>query len=51
MKEGSSQYDYYVSPKLLYEYTGFYFDEDIMNEQIWPLATLEAVIKNNYSIN
>ena len=32
MKEGSSQYDYYVSPKLLYEYTGFYFDEDIMDE-------------------
>ena len=32
MKEGSSQYDYYVSPKLLYEYTGFYFDEDIIEE-------------------
>ena len=32
MKEGSSQYDYYVSPKLLYEFTGFYFDDDILDE-------------------
>lgn len=32
MKSGSSQYDYYVSPKLLYEYTGFYFDDDIIDE-------------------
>ena len=31
-KEGVSQYDYYISPKLLYEYTGFYFDEDIIEE-------------------
>ena len=22
-KEGSSQYDFYISPKLFYEYTGF----------------------------
>ena len=29
-KEGSSQYDFYVSPKLLYEYTGFYFDDDLI---------------------
>lgn len=25
-KEGSSQYDFYISPKLFYEYTGYYFD-------------------------
>lgn len=31
-KEGSSQYDFYISPKLLYDYTGFYFDEDIIEE-------------------
>ena len=29
-KKESSQYDFYVSPKLLYEYTGFYFDDDII---------------------
>lgn len=29
-KEGSSQYDFYISPKLLYEFTGFYFDDDIL---------------------
>lgn len=28
-KEGSNQYDYYISPKLFYEYTGhLYKDED-----------------------
>ena len=27
-KEGSSQYDYYISPKLFWEYTGYvYIDE------------------------
>lgn len=25
---GSTQYDYYVSPKLLYEYIGFIYKED-----------------------
>ncbi|MCI6243957.1 MAG: hypothetical protein MR646_11865 [Agathobacter sp.] len=30
-KKGSSQYDFYVSPKLLYEFTGFYFDDDIIS--------------------
>ena len=29
-KKGSTQYDFYVSPKLLYEFTGFYFDDDIL---------------------
>lgn len=32
IKEGSSQYDFYISPKLLYEYTGFYFDDDLIEE-------------------
>ena len=31
-KKGSSQYDFYVSPKLLYDYTGFFFDDDLMND-------------------
>lgn len=31
-KKGSSQYDFYVSPKLLYDFTGFFFDEDLMEE-------------------
>lgn len=30
-KKGSSQYDFYVSPKLLYDFTGFFFDDDLMN--------------------
>ena len=29
-KKGSSQFDFYISPKLLYEFTGFYFDDDLM---------------------
>ena len=32
-KKGSSQYDFYVSPKLLYDFTGFFFDEDLMEEE------------------
>ena len=31
-KKGSSQYDFYVSPKLLYDFTGFFFDEDLVDE-------------------
>ena len=31
-KKGSSQYDFYVSPKLLYDFTGFFFDEDLMED-------------------
>ena len=27
-KEGSTQYDFYISPKLFYEYTGCYFDSN-----------------------
>ena len=30
-KKGSSQYDFYVSPKLLYDFTGFFFDDDLMD--------------------
>jgi len=29
-KDRSEKYDFYISPKLLYEYTGFYFDDDII---------------------
>lgn len=32
-KEGNSKYDYYISPKLFYEFTGFYFDEDISEDK------------------
>ena len=28
-KKGSSQYDFYISPKLLYDFTGFFFDDDL----------------------
>lgn len=31
-KKGSSQYDFYISPKLLYDFTGFFFDEDLQDE-------------------
>ena len=31
-KKGSSQYDFYISPKLLYDSTGFFFDDDLMDE-------------------
>ena len=31
-KMGSSQYDFYISPKLLYDFTGFFFDDDLMDE-------------------
>lgn len=27
-KEGSNQYDYYISPKLFYEYTGYVYKGD-----------------------
>ena len=26
-KEGSTQYDYYISPKLFYEHTGYVYNE------------------------
>lgn len=28
-KEGSSQYDFYISPKLFYEYTGFVYENSV----------------------
>lgn len=31
-KKGSSQYDFYISPKLLYDFTGFFFDEDLIED-------------------
>ena len=31
-KKGSSQYYFYISPKLLYDFTGFFFDDDLMDE-------------------
>lgn len=31
-KKGSSRYDFYISPKLLYDFTGFFFDDDLMDE-------------------
>lgn len=31
-KKGSSQYDFYISPKLLYDFTGFFFDDDLVDE-------------------
>ena len=31
-KKGSSQYDFYISPKLLYDFTGFFLDDDLMDE-------------------
>lgn len=33
-KKGSSQYDFYISPKLLYDFTGFFFDDDLMDEVV-----------------
>lgn len=27
-KEGSTQYDFYISPKLFYEYTGFVYEKN-----------------------
>lgn len=27
-KEGSGQYDYYISPKLLYEFTGYVYENE-----------------------
>lgn len=27
MKDGSKQYDYYISPKLFYEYTGYVYNK------------------------
>ena len=31
-KKGSCQYDFYISPKLLYDFTGFFFDEDLIED-------------------
>lgn len=28
IKEGSSQYDFYISPKLFYEYTGYVYEKN-----------------------
>lgn len=28
-KEGSNKYDFYISPKLFYEYTGFVYEKSI----------------------
>lgn len=41
-KKGSSQYDFYVSPKLLYDFTGFFFDDDLMNEVVVEDENAEA---------
>ena len=30
-KLGSSEYDFYVSPKLLYEFTGVFVDDELIN--------------------
>ena len=32
-KKGSSQYDFYISPKLLYDFTGFFFDDDMVDDE------------------
>lgn len=32
-KKGSSQYDFYISPKLLYDFTGFFFDDDLVEDE------------------
>ena len=32
-KKGSRQYDFYISPKLLYDFTGFFFDDDLVEEE------------------
>lgn len=29
VKEGSSQYDFYISPKLFYEYTGYLYEKPV----------------------
>ena len=53
-KEGSSHYDFYISPKLLYEYTGFYFDDDIIEEWfiiVIPIFDTMSNVGINYSIN
>ena len=36
MKEGSKQYDYYISPKLFYEYTGYVYNELPNQEESKP---------------
>lgn len=28
-KEGATQYDFYISPKLFYEYTGFVYEKNV----------------------
>lgn len=33
-KKGSSQYDFYISPKLLYDFTGFFFDDDLVEDEV-----------------
>ena len=43
-KEGSSQYDYYISPKLFWEYTGcVYIDEPDGKETLCKLGSYEDV--------
>lgn len=55
-KKGSSQYDFYISPKLLYDFTGFFFDDDLMDEvgdvvtrqKRWKL--MASIVNDNYII-
>ena len=42
-KKGSSQYDFYISPKLLYDFTGFFFDDDLMDEVVTGSDGTEAL--------
>ena len=42
-KKGSSQYDFYISPKLLYDFTGFFFDDDLMDEVETGSESAEAL--------
>lgn len=42
-KKGSSQYDFYISPKLLYDFTGFFFDDDLMDEVVAGSDGTEAL--------
>lgn len=42
-KKGSSQYDFYISPKLLYDFTGFFFDDDLMDEVVAGSDSAEAL--------
>lgn len=47
-KKGSSQYDFYISPKLLYDFTGFFFDDDLMDEVDVGSDSAES-LEANYS--